>query len=156
MRRILFAGALTVLFFAALLTGCSQPAANRTDQNQPAAALPQPAIPVAEPDAGTAVANALADNNNAAADAAGAASIGEILQDPRGFDGKKVVVEGKIASECPAGCWFTLKDGNAVIYVDLAPSNMVIPQRKGSYAKVTAEVISEGSDVYLIGTKVDF
>jgi len=155
MKTILFAGTLVVLLAAALLIGCSQPAANPPGQGQPAPAAPSPA-------AGNTGTIAPADNGTATAAlppavaVAKTARIGEILQDPKGFGGKTVVVEGKIASECPSGCWFTLKDGNAVIYIDLNPSNMVIPQRKGSYAKVTAEVVTEGSDVYLIGKKVDF
>jgi len=159
MKKIIFIGALPVLLAAALLASCSQPAANPPDQSQQAAAAPsQPATPTTA--AGTAVPAGNSGADAAAAPPAVAASaatrIGDILQNPREFDGKTVVVEGRIASECPSGCWFTLKDGNAVIYIDLAPSNLVIPQRKGSYAKVTAEVIAEGGDVYLIGTKVDF
>jgi hypothetical protein len=153
MRIILITGALAVLLVAGLLAGCSQPAAVSTNQGQPAAqSLP----------AETAAASGSAaptDNGTAATripDGPQSARIADILRDPRGWDGKNVVVEGKIASECPSGCWFTLKDGNAVIYIDLAPSNLVIPQRKGSYAKVTSRVVAEGSDVYLIGTKVDF
>jgi hypothetical protein len=142
MKTIVFAGMLVVLLGAALLAACSQPA--------PASTVPAAAI------------TAPADNGTAATDAPPVVAavktsrIGDILQDPKGFGGKMVVVEGKIASECPSGCWFTLKDGNAVIYIDLNPSNMVIPQKKGSYAKVMAEVVTEGSDVYLIGKKVDF
>ncbi|MCX5992938.1 MAG: hypothetical protein NT177_01830 [Chloroflexi bacterium] len=142
MKKIILAGMLVVLLGAALLTGCSRPA--------PAAPTP------------TAVTTAPADNGSETAIAPPAVAalktsrIGDILQDPGGFGGKTVVVEGKISSECPSGCWFTLKDGNAVIYIDLNPSNMVIPQKKGSYAKVTAEVVNEGGDVYLIGKKVDF
>jgi hypothetical protein len=67
-----------------------------------------------------------------------------------------VTVKGKIVTECGSGCWFTLQDGNAVIYIDLAPNNMVIPQKKGSTARVTGEIIREGSDVYMVGSKVDF
>jgi hypothetical protein len=152
MKTVLIAGMLMVLLAAALLTGCAQPAASVPGPNQPAQAAPAAA-------AGTQGTTGPADNGTAVATvvtAANTARIGDILQDPRGFGGKTVVVEGKIASECPSGCWFTLKDGNAVIYIDLNPSNMVIPQKKGAYAKVTAEVVTEGGDVYLIGKKVDF
>ena len=82
--------------------------------------------------------------------------IADILVNPREYDGKSVIVKGKITRECPSGCWFNLQDGNAVIYIDLLPSNIVIPQKTGSSAKVTARVVSEGSDVYLIGSKVEF
>jgi len=142
MKTIVFAGMLVVLFGAALLTACSQPAA----------VVPAPAAATTAP----------ADNGSAtsaaptAVAALKASRIGDILQDPKGFGGKTVLVEGNIATECPSGCWFTLKDGNAVIYIDLNPSNLVIPQKKGSFARVTAEVVTEGSDVYLIGKKVDF
>jgi hypothetical protein len=139
MKMIVFAGMLVLLLGSALLIGCSQPA--------PAAPIP------------AAVTTAPADNGTAPAPAAPGvktAHIGDILQDPKVFDGKTVLVEGKISRECPSGCWFTLKDGNAEIYIDLNPSGMVIPQKTGSYAKVTAEVINEGGDVYLVGKKVDF
>jgi uncharacterized protein YdeI (BOF family) len=158
MKKTLTAGMLMVLLAAALLAGCSQQAVN-----PPAAPAPtQPAQVAPASSEGTPVTTAPADNGTAAVAtppavaAPQAARIAEILQAPKGFDGKTVVVEGKIASECPSGCWFTLKDGNATIYIDLNPSNLVIPQRKGSNARVTARVITEGSDVYLIGTKVDF
>ena len=82
--------------------------------------------------------------------------VGDILEDPKLYQEKTVIVEGKIISECGSGCWFTLKDNTATIYIDLAPNNMVIPQKKGSSARVTAKVVNEGSDVYLIGSKVEF
>jgi hypothetical protein len=139
MKMIVFAGMLVVLLGSALLIGCSQPAP----------AVPVPAAVTTDP----------ADNGTATAPVAAVVNtvrIGDILQDPKVFDGKTVVVEGKISRECPSGCWFTLKDGNAEIYIDLNPSGMVIPQKTGAYARVTAKVINEGGDVYLVGNKVDF
>jgi hypothetical protein len=156
MKIIILSAALAAVLAAGLLAGCSQPAPVATDEGKQAAQS-SPADTIAPAD--TTTPYATSDNGTVAAAAdegPQTARIADILQDARGWDGKKVVVEGKIASECPSGCWFTLKDGNAVIYIDLAPSNLVIPQRKGSYAKVTAKVVAEGSDVYLIGTRVDF
>ncbi len=66
----------------------------------------------------------------------------EILQNEQVYDGKYVVIEGKIDTECPSGCWFILNDGTAAIYVDILPSNFVIPQKRGSNAKVYGEVTS--------------
>jgi uncharacterized protein YdeI (BOF family) len=82
--------------------------------------------------------------------------IGDVLEKPESYDGQAVILEGKIISECGAGCWFTLNDGTATIYVDLAPSNLVIPQKRGAFARVYGQVVRKGSDTYLIGTKVEF
>ena len=82
--------------------------------------------------------------------------IDEVLGEPESYEGQAVVVEGKIMSECGSGCWFTLNDGTGTIYVDLAPSNLVIPQKIGAFATVYGQVIRKGSDTYLIGTKVEF
>ncbi len=153
MKKFLLAAALTAALVVGLLAGCAGRATVATDQGRPVAQASFEATPAAVE---TTTAAVTADNATAADERPQAARIADILQDARGWDGKKVIVEGKIASECPSGCWFTLKDGNAVIYIDLAPSNLVIPQRKGSYARVTASVVAEGTDVYLIGTRVDF
>jgi hypothetical protein len=82
--------------------------------------------------------------------------IGDILGNPEGYGGQSVIVAGKIVSECPAGCWFTLNDNTGTIYVDLAPSNLVIPQKRGAFATVYGKVVRKGSDAYIIGTKVEF
>ena len=82
--------------------------------------------------------------------------IDEVLGGPESYEGQAVVVEGKIISECPAGCWFTLNDNTGTIYVDLAPSNLVIPQKRGAFARVYGQVVRKGSDTYLIGKKVEF
>ena len=82
--------------------------------------------------------------------------VDEVLGEPESYEGQAVVVEGKIVSECGAGCWFTLNDGTGTIYVDLAPSNLVIPQKRGAVAKVYGEVVVEKGDAYIIGNKVEF
>jgi uncharacterized protein YdeI (BOF family) len=82
--------------------------------------------------------------------------IGDILEKPESYEGQAVIVEGKIVSECGSGCWFTLDDGTGTIYVDLAPSNLVIPQKRGAFATVYGKVVRERSDTYIIGTKVEF
>ncbi len=82
--------------------------------------------------------------------------IGDILEKPESYEGQAVMVEGKIVTECPSGCWFTLNDGTGTIYVDLAPSNLVIPQKRGAFATVYGQVVGKGSDAHIIGTKVEF
>ncbi len=85
-----------------------------------------------------------------------AVKISDILNHPEDFAETKVLVQGKIISECGAGCWFTLNDGTGTIYIDLAPSNLTIPQKRGAFARVYGRVVQEGSDTYLIGEKVEF
>jgi uncharacterized protein YdeI (BOF family) len=82
--------------------------------------------------------------------------IADVLGKPENYQGQAIVVEGKIISECGAGCWFTLDDNTGTIYVDLLPSNLVIPQKRGAFARVYGQVVRKGSDTYLIGTKVEF
>lgn len=85
-----------------------------------------------------------------------AAKIGDILSKPDNFVTTNVVIEGRIISECGAGCWFTINDGTGTIYVDLAPSNLTIPQKRGAFARVYGKVVARGGDVYIIGEKVEF
>jgi len=82
--------------------------------------------------------------------------IGDILANHREFKDQEVIVEGKIVTECPSGCWFTLDDGTGTVYVDLNPSNLVIPQKRGAQAKIYGKVVIDNGDAYIIGTKVEF
>ncbi len=144
---------------------CAQATASPANPAQTTQAPPSQAAVINKP-AGTSqtepVKNDQTPTSSGSASPAGnsavvkAVKVAEILNNPKVYQGETVRVEGRIASECPSGCWFTLKDGNAVIYIDLAPNNMVIPQKKGSFARVTAEVVYVGSDVYLVGSKVEF
>lgn len=60
----------------------------------------------------------------------------DILQNASAYEGKMVVIEGMIETECPSGCWFIVNDDTGSIYVDILPSNFVIPQERGEDAKV--------------------
>jgi hypothetical protein len=155
-------GLLMVLTVAALVTGCSQasaatppaqvvtPAASAQTANtvpvKADASVPAPKPPDPAPAASVPAADAAPQLTR----------ISEILQNPKVYSGKIVKVEGKITSECGSGCWFTIKDSSAVLYVDLAPNNMVIPQKRGSNARVIGEIVSTGSDIYMVGSKVEF
>jgi hypothetical protein len=149
MKSKLLCGSLLAVLAAALLAGCA-PAAGTPIDKPSDDAIQQSAPPAASPAATEPSKPAVAKTESEFT------KISAILNDPKAFDGKKVKVQGKIVSECGSGCWFTLQEGNAVLYVDLAPNNMVIAQKKGSTAQVEGEVVSEGSDVYMIGSKVNF
>lgn len=77
--------------------------------------------------------------------------IRDIVEDGPAFEGKMVVIEGRIENECGSGCWFILKDKTASIFVDILPNNFVIPQKRGSDAKVYGKVAIKDGDSYIIG-----
>lgn len=79
-----------------------------------------------------------------------------ILDNPATYEGKQVVVTGKITSECPSGCWFWVKDASGEIYVDINPSNLFIPQRVGRTVKVTGTVVLEQGRPQVVGTGLEF
>jgi len=81
--------------------------------------------------------------------------IQDIVQNEPALDGKMVVIEGKIDSECGSGCWFIVDDGTAQLYVDINPSNFVIPQKRGSQVKVYGKVTTRDNDPLLIGKIVE-
>lgn len=81
--------------------------------------------------------------------------IQDIIKNETAYDGKMVVIEGKIINECPSGCWFILDDQTASIYIDILPSNFVIPQKRGSDAKVYGEVATKDGDGMIIGKIVE-
>ena len=81
--------------------------------------------------------------------------LGEILAHPKDYDGKTVTVKGRITIECETGCWLNLKDGNAVIYTDLAPSGFAIPQKVNRNATVEGKVSIENGKLILTGKGVE-
>jgi len=80
--------------------------------------------------------------------------IADILQNASAYEGKMVVIEGMIETECPSGCWFIVNDDTGSIYVDILPSNFVIPQERGEDAKVYGEVVVKDGDPMIIGKMV--
>ena len=77
--------------------------------------------------------------------------IADILQNASAYEGKMVVIEGMIETECPSGCWFIVNDATGSVYVDILPSNFVIPQKRGEDAKVYGEVVVKDGDPMIIG-----
>ena len=84
-----------------------------------------------------------------------ATDIGEILKNAEDFNGKTVTVQGEISRECPAGCWFNLKESSAEIYVDLNPSAFAIPQKVGKNVTVEGKVSISNNQTMIVGTGVE-
>ncbi len=78
-----------------------------------------------------------------------------IQKDPDLYQGKTVTVEGSIISECPTGCWFNLKDETGVIYVDLEPTGLAIPQKLWHKILVEGKVKVRRERVLIVGSGVE-
>ncbi len=79
---------------------------------------------------------------------------GAILKDPSSYEGRDLVLKGKIAIECGSGCWFLLDDGTGQLYVDLAKNNFAIPQLQGTTVVVKGVIRVENGDPKLFATNV--
>lgn len=79
---------------------------------------------------------------------------GAIIKDPAAYEGRELVLKGKIAAECGSGCWFLLDDGTGQLYVDLAENNFAIPQLQGSDVVMKGVIRVENGDPKLFATNV--
>jgi len=75
----------------------------------------------------------------------------EILDNPQAWEGKDVLVVGRIASECPSGGWIWVKDESGQIYVNMHPTNVFIPQRVGKMVRAMGKVVLESGQPSLVG-----
>ena len=80
----------------------------------------------------------------------------DILDKPAAFEGREVVVSGKITSECPSGGWIWVKDNSGEIYVNMHPTNVFIPQRVGKSVKAMGKVVLEQGRPQVVGTGLEF
>jgi len=80
----------------------------------------------------------------------------EILANPAAFEGKDVLVQGKVTSECPSGGWIWLRDGSGDIYVNMHPTNVFIPQRVGSDVQALGRVVVESGSPQVVGYGLKF
>ena len=74
-----------------------------------------------------------------------------ILSDTAAYDGKDVLVAGKITSECPSGGWIWVKDATGDIYVNMHPTNVFIPQRVGRIVRAMGKVVLESGQPQVVG-----
>jgi hypothetical protein len=82
-------------------------------------------------------------------------SVSDVLDAPLSFEGETVKIKGEIANECPSGCWFELREGNAVVFVDLAPHGLAIPQFVGRTVIAEGEIALEDGRPRLLAKGVE-
>lgn len=80
----------------------------------------------------------------------------DIHNDPQAFEGKDVLIAGKITSECPSGGWIWVRDESGDIYVNMHPTNVFIPQRVGRNVRAMGKVVLESGSPQVVGYGLDF
>jgi hypothetical protein len=75
----------------------------------------------------------------------------EILSNPQAWEGKDVLVTGKITSECPSGGWVWVQDSTGQVYVNMHPTNVFIPQHVGKNVRAMGKVVLESGQPSVVG-----
>lgn len=75
----------------------------------------------------------------------------EILTNPQAWEGKDVLVTGKITSECPSGGWVWAQDSTGQVYVNMHPTNVFIPQAVGKNVRAMGKVVLESGQPSVVG-----
>jgi hypothetical protein len=75
----------------------------------------------------------------------------EILTNPQAWEGKDVLVAGKITSECPSGGWVWVQDSSGQVYVNMHPTNVFIPQHVGKNVRAMGKVVLESGQPSVVG-----
>jgi hypothetical protein len=75
----------------------------------------------------------------------------EILTNPQAWEGKDVLVTGKITSECPSGGWVWVQDSTGQVYVNMHPTNVFIPQHVGKMVRAMGKVVLESGQPSVVG-----
>jgi hypothetical protein len=75
----------------------------------------------------------------------------EILTNAQTWEGKDVLVAGKITSECPSGGWIWVQDSTGQVYVNMHPTNVFIPQHVGKMVRATGKVVLESGQPSVVG-----
>jgi hypothetical protein len=75
----------------------------------------------------------------------------EILSNPQAWEGKDVLVAGKITSECPSGGWVWVQDSTGQVYVNMHPTNVFIPQAVGKTVRAMGKVVLESGQPSVVG-----
>jgi len=75
----------------------------------------------------------------------------EIIANPQAWEGKDVLVAGKITSECPSGGWVWVQDSTGQVYVNMHPTNVFIPQHVGKNVRAMGKVVLESGQPSVVG-----
>ena len=85
------------------------------------------------------------------------AEITALVERPKDFLGRTISVEGAITEQCKSmGCYFTFRNGQKALRVDLQDIAMTAPMREGKPALVEGQLMPYGDAYQLFATAVEF
>ena len=80
-----------------------------------------------------------------------------LIERPKDFLGKPVMVEGQITEQCQSmGCFFSIPAGKKKLRVDLQEIAMHAPQHEGGEAQVEGELVPYGDGYQLWASAIEF
>ncbi|MBI3944480.1 MAG: hypothetical protein HY321_01025 [Armatimonadetes bacterium] len=69
-----------------------------------------------------------AQHGQGVSESAPVVAIRDLTANPQAYEGKEVVVKGKMAEQCPTtGCWGVINDGTGAVRFDSAASGWALP-----------------------------
>lgn len=83
-------------------------------------------------------------------------TVRQLIDHSEEYAGRPVSLTGKIVVECSQGCWFFLDDGTGMIYVDLKPAGLTIPQKVGARVTIRGKIQGSGGNLQILGEAVEF
>jgi uncharacterized protein YdeI (BOF family) len=83
-------------------------------------------------------------------------TVRQLIDHTEEYAGHPVSLTGTIVVECSQGCWFFLNDGTGLIYVDLKPAGLTIPQKVGARVTIRGKVKGSGGNLQILGEAVEF
>lgn len=84
-------------------------------------------------------------------------AVTELIERPKDFQNKTVLIEGQITQQCKSmGCFFFFKAGQKQLRVDLQIVAMNAPMREGRPARVEGQMVPFTDGYQLMASAVEF
>ena len=85
------------------------------------------------------------------------AEVANVIDNPKAFLGKTVVLEGNVTEQCQAmGCYFNFRAGEKSLRIDLQDVAMTAPMHEGRPARVEGQVVPRADGYQFFASAVEF
>ena len=85
------------------------------------------------------------------------AEAAELIERPKDFLGKTVLVEGTVREQCTTmGCYFFMPSGTRMLRIELRDIAMTAPMREGHRARAEGQLVPFGDGYQLAASAVEF